>query len=128
LAIRVTPQAIVGRGAACESPCRAIHPEIPQRGIEGLRPNLPRCQLCELFAVDVAFEFVNRAAARFSLRTGSAGSKGSDRLQAGAVDSAFAVALAFALIRYLSLCPPLSSVPFVLNLLPFFALNPASTA
>jgi len=31
-------------------------------------------------AFEVAFEFVNRAAARFSLRTGCAGSKGSGRL------------------------------------------------
>jgi hypothetical protein len=32
------------RGAACESPCRTIHPEIPLCGIEGLCPSLPRCQ------------------------------------------------------------------------------------
>jgi|HubBroStandDraft_1064217.scaffolds.fasta_scaffold374456_2 hypothetical protein len=31
-------------------------------------------------AFEVAFEFVNRAAARFSLRTGCAGSKGGGRL------------------------------------------------
>ena len=30
-----------GRGAACESRCSAIHPEIPLCGIEGLRPSLP---------------------------------------------------------------------------------------
>jgi len=30
--------------AACESRCRAIHPEIPLCGIEGLRPSLPPCQ------------------------------------------------------------------------------------
>jgi hypothetical protein len=36
---------IVGRGAACESPCRAIHPELPRRGIEGLRPFSPQRQL-----------------------------------------------------------------------------------
>jgi hypothetical protein len=29
---------ILGRDAACESPCRAIHPEIPLCGIAGLRP------------------------------------------------------------------------------------------
>src|SRR5277367_2473416 len=36
--------AVRGRGAACESRCSAIHPEIPQRGIEGLRPSLPGLQ------------------------------------------------------------------------------------
>src|SRR5271170_1534433 len=44
-----------GRGAACESPYRAIHPESPQCGIEGLRPSLPRCQPHRLLVVDVAF-------------------------------------------------------------------------
>ena len=44
----------VGTGAACESRRSAIHPEIPQRGIEGLRPSLPRRSprntlLCGLF-------------------------------------------------------------------------------
>jgi hypothetical protein len=34
------------RGAACESPCRAIHPEIPRCGIEGLRPSLSRRSHC----------------------------------------------------------------------------------
>jgi hypothetical protein len=33
-----------GRGAACESPRRAIHPEIRQCRIEGLRPGLSSCQ------------------------------------------------------------------------------------
>jgi len=32
---------ILGKGAARELRCSAIHPEIPQRGIEGLRPSLP---------------------------------------------------------------------------------------
>jgi hypothetical protein len=30
--------------AACESPCRAIHPEMSRCGIEGLRPGLPKRQ------------------------------------------------------------------------------------
>ena len=36
-----------GRGAACELRCSAIHPEIPQFGIEELRPSLPRYQPCD---------------------------------------------------------------------------------
>src|SRR5271156_5369880 len=40
-AMAQSPRASHGRGAACESPCRAIHPEIPRCGIEGLRPSLP---------------------------------------------------------------------------------------
>ena len=39
-----------GRGAACESRCSAIHPEIPQCGMEGLRPSLPRCWPHDVFA------------------------------------------------------------------------------
>src|SRR5271168_784220 len=39
-----SPRISHGRGAACESPYRAIHPEIPQCGSEGLRPSLPRRQ------------------------------------------------------------------------------------
>src|SRR5580704_16719101 len=48
-----------GRGAACELRCGAIHPEIPQRGIEGLRPSLPQRQRHRLFAIDVAFRCVS---------------------------------------------------------------------
>src|SRR5271155_1334153 len=35
---------IFGRGASCESRCSAIHPEIPQCGIERLRPSSPQCR------------------------------------------------------------------------------------
>ena len=57
----------VGRGAACESPRTAIHPEIPRCGIEGPRPSLPQrqprrgvalvflCALCFSAVAAVAF-------------------------------------------------------------------------
>src|SRR5277367_5104455 len=47
--------AILARGAACESPCRAIHPENRRRRFEGLRPSLPSGQPCRCFSVAVAF-------------------------------------------------------------------------
>src|SRR5271156_303203 len=47
--------AILARGAACESPCRAIHPENRQSRFEGRRPSLPRRQPCRCFSVAVAF-------------------------------------------------------------------------
>jgi len=43
-AVTTSRSQILGRGAACESPCRAIHPEIRRRRIEGLRPSSPRRQ------------------------------------------------------------------------------------
>jgi hypothetical protein len=56
-----------GRGAACELRCGAIDPEIPQRGIEGLRHSLPRrqhfrlasflCALCVSAVILLSFLF-----------------------------------------------------------------------
>jgi hypothetical protein len=43
-----------GRGAACESPDGAIHPEIPPCGIEGQRPSLPSRRPRRRFVVPIS--------------------------------------------------------------------------